>query len=261
MPHQMDNAATIDMDQYRFLIVDDEEYSRSLMVRLLNTLGIHKIALACDGGEALKILLEASKPIDCVLTDLNMSPVNGLELLKVIRVGYGDIDRATRVIVFSGLVDMELVPPAINLDVNGFLAKPIDKNLLSAAIQHAIEIENFVQKPDVYRHVQIPATSDLEAIALKLGLDPVSPAPAHAPPLGDEQRKLLTTNDADEIQEVTLSPHYAGHFLAKDIVSHDGVLLLAAGMTLTEGMIHRIADLGKIDHTLGHTIFVIKNIP
>ena len=135
----MDDAPIPDIDQCRFLIVDDEQFSRSLMERMLCVLGGTKIALASDGGEAFEVLLDASKPIDCVLTDINMSPVNGLELLKAIRVGYGDIDRATPVIFFSGLVDMELVPPAIQLDVNGFLAKPVSKTILEKRIMAAIK--------------------------------------------------------------------------------------------------------------------------
>jgi len=258
----MDDAPITGIDQHRFLIVDDEEYSRSLMERILRALGVTKISLARDGGEALKILLEAPKPIDCVLTDINMSPVNGLELLKVIRVGYGDIDRGTPVILFTGLVDMELVPPAINLDVNGFLAKPVAKDLLNEAIKHAFEIEDFAQKSDVYRHVHIPATSDLEKIAFKLGLIPAPPklTPSVAPP-DDEQRKPAPEADANDIQEVVPTPRFAGYTLAKDIVSYDGVLLLAAGVSLTERMLRHIIDLQKIDHTLGHTVFVIKETP
>ena len=255
----MDDAPIPDIDQCRFLIVDDEQFSRSLMERMLCVLGGTKIALASDGGEAFEVLLDASKPIDCVLTDINMSPVNGLELLKAIRVGYGDIDRATPVIFFSGLVDMELVPPAIQLDVNGFLAKPVAKNLLVDAIKHALEIENVVQIPDVYRHVHIPAASDLEAIAFKLGLAPSLPQlTSSAPPSDDEQHKPDLSIDADEMQEVVLASHYAGYYLAKDIISHNDVLLLAAGMSLTESLIRNIIFLQKIDPTLGHTVFVTQ---
>ena len=251
-----------DIDQYRFLIVDDEQFSRSLMEQLLRSLGGAKIALACDGGEALKILLETPTPIDCVLTDLNMAPVNGLELLKVIRIGYGDIDRATAVIVFTGLVDMKLVPPAIDLDVNGFLAKPVAKDLLKAAIQRAYEVEDLIQNPDVYRRVPIPETSDLKAIALKLGL--ISPLPIltpGAPSSPGKQGKTAPKDDAGEMREVIPTPQFAGHILTKDIVSHDGTLILAAGANLTERIIHRIIDLQKIDHTLGHTIFVNSQMP
>lgn len=255
----MDDAAVPNIDQYRFLIVDDEQFSRSLIERMLRVLGCTKISLASDGGEAFKILLDASQPIDCVLTDINMSPVNGLELLKVIRIGYGDIDRAMPVISFSGLVDMELVPPAIQLDINGFLAKPVAKDLLVDAIKHALESENVVQTPDVYRRVDIPAASDLKAIALKLGLTPTLPQlTTSEPDSDDEQDKPDLSDNVDEIKEVVLAKHYAGYVLAKDIVSENDILLLAAGILLTERSIRHIMDLQKMDPTLAPTVFVTQ---
>ena len=47
----MDDAPIPDIDQYRFLVVDDEQFSRSLMERMLCVLGGTKIALASDGSD------------------------------------------------------------------------------------------------------------------------------------------------------------------------------------------------------------------
>jgi two-component system, NtrC family, response regulator AtoC len=66
----------------RILIVDDDEQIRNLLVDYFRHLS-YEVLFAADGAEALKKL--SQKNIDCIISDLVMPDMNGLELLKQVR--------------------------------------------------------------------------------------------------------------------------------------------------------------------------------
>ena len=70
---------------FQILIVDDSSTARSLIKRSLDICGLQDVFYleANNGKEALKILRQ--KPIDLVLTDVNMPEMDGLNLLKRIK--------------------------------------------------------------------------------------------------------------------------------------------------------------------------------
>jgi two-component system, chemotaxis family, chemotaxis protein CheY len=65
------------------LIVDD--YSRMLRIirNLLRSLGYEQVEEASDGASALEKLRQ--KPFNLVISDWNMEPMSGLELLREVR--------------------------------------------------------------------------------------------------------------------------------------------------------------------------------
>ncbi|MFM2357630.1 MAG: hypothetical protein RJA61_367, partial [Candidatus Parcubacteria bacterium] len=65
------------------LAEDDTEVMRAV-VRLLSSCGYHIIE-AENGNEALELLREYKDIIDLVVSDHDMNPVNGLEVLKEVR--------------------------------------------------------------------------------------------------------------------------------------------------------------------------------
>ena len=66
----------------RALLVEDFKTMRTIIARILNTLGM-EVAEAANGVEALEIL--DNQPIDVVFTDLVMPEMDGFELCEEIR--------------------------------------------------------------------------------------------------------------------------------------------------------------------------------
>lgn len=66
------------------LIVEDDKLARIQMAKLLRQMfqGI-EVSEASDGKEALEILND--KSFGLIITDINMSPVGGIELIKNVR--------------------------------------------------------------------------------------------------------------------------------------------------------------------------------
>ena len=114
-----------------FLIVDDHNFSRITVLRLLKNMGDPQTFSATNGLEALSLLEERSHSIDCVIADFNMPIMHGLLLLKNIRTGHKNIPRDLPVLMLTGYGDTALVELAIQLDVNSFVLKPVTKKTLT----------------------------------------------------------------------------------------------------------------------------------
>ena len=65
------------------LVVDDYNTMRRIIRNLLKQLGFGNVDEAADGGDAITKLRE--KKFDLVISDWNMEPVTGMELLKQVR--------------------------------------------------------------------------------------------------------------------------------------------------------------------------------
>jgi two-component system chemotaxis response regulator CheY len=118
-----------------FLVVDDSSTMRKIVTLALNGAG-HTYREAGNGKEAIEALKAASA--DCVLLDINMPEMNGIEFLKC-----RAADAAMRripVIVLTTQDEEALRAEAMTLGANGFLAKPFQKEALLAAVKSTIKV-------------------------------------------------------------------------------------------------------------------------
>jgi two-component system chemotaxis response regulator CheY len=123
----------VDFEKLTFLVVEDQEYVRSLVVQLLKRLGVRRVLEESDGSSALT-LLQTTTP-DFVLCDIKMDPVDGLEFLRHVRSGKDGIGDPRLPIVFlTSDSDRKTVMAAIENEVDGYLVKPVSLNDLKAKI-------------------------------------------------------------------------------------------------------------------------------
>jgi EAL domain-containing protein (putative c-di-GMP-specific phosphodiesterase class I) len=66
----------------RFLVVDDHDFQRGMLVRMLKRLGATDVAEAADGAAALKICAAVSAPIDLIICDLDMPGMDGMAFIR-----------------------------------------------------------------------------------------------------------------------------------------------------------------------------------
>lgn len=141
----------------RFLVVDDEEFSRRILGSILTGLGAGGLSYAADGREAMELLIVNGETIDCIVSDIRMEPINGLQLLKAIRVGLRDLRRDLPLVLVSGHPDAEVsvVQTARALDVSGFALKPVSAVTMLARVKRALENPFKLKSPDQYRGVEL----------------------------------------------------------------------------------------------------------
>jgi two-component system, chemotaxis family, chemotaxis protein CheY len=118
-----------------FLCVDDSATLRKLVAITLSSSG-HTVTEAENGRVGLDRL--ASAKIDCVILDINMPEMGGLEFLAAKRAvpAYAGIP----VIVLTTEAEEALRSKAMGLGANGFLAKPFQKTDLQATIHQILGV-------------------------------------------------------------------------------------------------------------------------
>jgi two-component system chemotaxis response regulator CheY len=110
----------------RALIVDDSRYVRGIMRGLLEGKGI-ECEEAADGQEGLD-RMQAGLAFDVALVDWNMPVMNGLEMVKSLRVG-GFRDVKVMVVTTEG--ENEFILRALDAGADEYLMKPFDDAALT----------------------------------------------------------------------------------------------------------------------------------
>lgn len=120
------------------LVVDDEEEIREALSRHFRFLG-YEVRTACNGQEALDVLEQ--EKIACIITDIVMPVMNGVDLLRVVRKEYPMV----RVIIITGYVTQENVMACMRHDADTCIFKPWqDMTELEQAVTSAFgRIENW----------------------------------------------------------------------------------------------------------------------
>ncbi len=106
-----------------FLVADDAGVVRAMMEMTLLALGAGSVTTAADGDEALESLKR--NPVDIVISDLNMTPVSGLEFLRSLRALQDAYLAQTPVIVMSGYGENEVKDEILAAGGNAFMTKPV----------------------------------------------------------------------------------------------------------------------------------------
>ena len=115
---------------HSILIVDDLESIHEMLDAVIQPIGYHT-AFASDGGIALEKFRHGN--FDIVLTDINMKPMDGIELLRQLK----ELDPHVIVIMMSGYANIANATQALKLGAFDFLTKPFKVDELMAAIARA----------------------------------------------------------------------------------------------------------------------------
>jgi len=116
----------------RLLVVDDESIVGKRLRQVFSKMGF-EIETFVDGAPAMAAMIE--KPFDVVVTDLKMADMDGMEVLRQVRLLYP----TTRVIIISGYADAATAEKARQLGVFEFLAKPFRLDTLKDMVFRALE--------------------------------------------------------------------------------------------------------------------------
>lgn len=106
----------------RILIVDDFKTMLMITDNLLRQMGFSNIDKATDGQEALQKL--ATTRYGIILSDWNMEPMNGFDLLKAVRAN--PATKATPFILITAESKPENIIAAKKEGVNNYIVKPFN---------------------------------------------------------------------------------------------------------------------------------------
>ena len=115
----------------RLLVVDDDLDMRTLAEIMLPRFG-HHLTLAADGAAALKAA--QTERFDCILMDMRMPGMNGLEAMHAIHAAEGR-GRRTPIIALTADVVNEHVRVFMEAGADVVIPKPVDWDLLEVKLR------------------------------------------------------------------------------------------------------------------------------
>ncbi len=116
------------------LIVDDYKTMLRIIRNLLKQLGFTNVDEAMDGGEALTKLRAAD--FSLVISDWNMDPMTGLQLLKEVR--SDETLKRTPFVMITAESKTENVIAAKQAGVNNYIVKPFNAATLKSKLASVI---------------------------------------------------------------------------------------------------------------------------
>ena len=116
------------------LIVDDYKTMLRIIRNLLKQLGFNNVDEASDGAEALNKL--RSKSYNLIISDWNMEPMTGYELLKEVR--SDDILKKTPFIMVTAESKTDNVIAAKKAGVNNYIVKPFNAATLKQKLSSVL---------------------------------------------------------------------------------------------------------------------------
>lgn len=109
---------------------------RSIVIAILKGSGIRNVREARDGAEGLDVLRQF--PADIVMTDFNMSPIDGVEFTQMVRNATDSPNPYLPVIMITGHSERSRVIEARDAGVNEFVVKPLTARALLSRMDSVI---------------------------------------------------------------------------------------------------------------------------
>ncbi|MDE1943479.1 MAG: EAL domain-containing protein [Betaproteobacteria bacterium] len=223
----------------RILIVDDDNFTRMIVLSVLRDLGYAEIYDAESAEAAIRKF--ESDSFDLVITDINMPGMHGLKFIQMIRSGKTRADPGTRIMVLTLFSQTEILGASLALDVNGFLLKPIVPATAEERLAKALSEQFKLRSSIAYETVKTEPKA-LEKAPRNTGI-------------GGTVMKSSREENTDSVSHtVPLHRLKPGMVLAESVHLKDGTLILSAEHALTEVSINRLNDLMEILPTLSVSI-------
>jgi CheY-like chemotaxis protein len=142
------DVPALDLGGISLLVVNDNEFVRTYMERLFSIMRVGSV-VTCANPRSARAEIATVQP-DIVVIDLDLTGIDGLELLHDIRHGGTGVPRDVAILVASAYVDREYVDKAREAGANWILVKPLTFRRLYEGLVKVIMDERPFLDGDIY---------------------------------------------------------------------------------------------------------------
>jgi two-component system chemotaxis response regulator CheY len=114
------------------LVVDDSRTIRMILRKVLAEIG-YEVCEASNGREALQVMEAKRNAVDLVLADWNMPEMNGLDLLKELRLN--PELASLKVVMVTTEAELSHMESAMAAGANEYVMKPFTKDILKEKLE------------------------------------------------------------------------------------------------------------------------------
>ncbi len=124
------------------MVVDDDDASRETVVAMTRMLGLQVVGVG-SGREALDLVERYGNSLNCILLDLNMPGMGGIEVITRLRASRPHLP----VLIMSGYAEPGAIQDLDRQGIQGFLQKPFTIDVLRERFRMAIHPKTNDQTP------------------------------------------------------------------------------------------------------------------
>jgi len=133
---------------------------RTLLCAQMRGLGISQVIECADGVAGYREL--CMRKFDCVITDLSMTPIDGIELTRMIRNETQSPYPKVPIVMVTGHTERARVEAARDAGVTEFIAKPINIQKLRSRLTEIVERPRTFVRCESYSGPDRRRRSDLD---------------------------------------------------------------------------------------------------
>lgn len=139
----------MESNELKILVVEDDDFQRRMIIKLLDSSVVASISDACNGKQAIEMIRgESEKSVDLVICDLHMPEMDGLEFLRHLSEGKHNV----AVIIVSALNSKILASAGrmakmYGIKLLGVIEKPLMQQQLKTLLLTYEHSENKWQQP------------------------------------------------------------------------------------------------------------------
>ena len=249
------------MTRGRVLFIDDEV---ELCRAAAEWLGVSGFAVTTSSNPEAAIVETDPETIDCVVTDVRMPGLGGIDVLKHFRMAAPELP----VVLLTGHGDVPLAVEAMRAGAHDFLEKPYDAELLVAVLDRAVERRRLGL--ELTRLRQAAGSSELEDRLVGLSA-PMTALRRSVLQLADIDVDILVTGETGTGKEVIARAlHDFGHrangqFVAINCAAIPETVFESEMFGHAKGAFTGAAGerIGKLEYARGGTVFLdeIESMP
>jgi len=131
-----DDPMKSDYGRLKVLLIEDNQHMRTIIKAILKGVGICEPREARDGAEGLGILRQY--PADIALVDYSMTPIDGVEFTKMVRLSSDTSNPYLPVVMITGHSERSRVFDARDAGVNEFVVKPLTARSMLGRMQTVV---------------------------------------------------------------------------------------------------------------------------
>ena len=123
------------MTDLAFLVAEDHDFQRRTLVKMLRSMGARTVYEAADGRTALDIFRDPERPVDIIISDLDMPEMDGMEFIRHV----GETGAQASLILSSALerslvASVETMTRAYGINLLGAVDKPVTTQKLALVV-------------------------------------------------------------------------------------------------------------------------------
>ncbi len=122
-------------DKMKILAVDDDEILLELLAATLQMLGYAEVTTAGSASDALQIIGAEKQPFDCLLFDIQMPEMDGIQLCSIVK--SMEPYKQVPVIMITAMTDRSFVDRAFAAGAVDYVTKPFDELELGTRLRIA----------------------------------------------------------------------------------------------------------------------------